>query len=240
MSQIAFAPPPALGEPPVSRRFGAPSRAAIMTALAASAVRLGHIRAVLVLAQTARPRSLLACPGELRGLALAGLKAVYPDANPEALDACLRHPRTADRRRASRSRDFAVTWAPGDLTAVSRAIADNEAAQLTGRWIWPHACAVAAEHTGAEAAVVATVTGSRATPPRIVARARKLAVYLTMTEGDVNLTAMAAATGLDKSTVRFHVEGLGDARDDDPALDAELETLSARLRERLDQELSQW
>ncbi len=237
MSLVALVPSTS---PAVPTRFGAPSRSAILTALAASAVRQGHVRAVLVLAQTARPRSLLTCPGDLRGLALAGLKAVYPHANAEALDTCLRHPRAMDPRRSQRSRDAAVTWGPEDLDAVARAIADNEAAQLTGRWIWPHACAVTAAHTGADAAVVATVTGSRATPPRIVARARKLAVYLTMTEGDVNLTAMAAATGLDKSTVRFHVEGLGDARDDDPALDAELETLGAQLRERLDQELSQW
>ncbi len=224
--------------PPVTPRVGSPRRAAILTALASAAVRAGNLKAVLLLAKTGRPKSLLACSGRFRVLALSGLQAVYPEANEPALRSALGLGPSVDRRR--RALEACTTWPEADVRATALSIVENEDAQLTGRWIWPHACAVAAEHTGAEAAVVATVTGSRATPPRVVARARKLAVYLTMTEGDVNLTAMAAATGLDKSTVRFHVEGLGDARDDDPALDAELEMLSALLRARLDQELSQW
>lgn len=235
MSLIALVP----SSPPVTPRVGSPRRGAILTALAAAAVRTGNLKGVMALARTGRPRTLCTVPGgKFRWLALAGLAAVYPDANAAALTAGLGCRTDVKARRLTLERRG--DWPVEDVHAVAAAIVENEDAQLTGRWIWPHACAVAAEHTGAEAAVVATVTGSRATPPRIVARARKLAVYLTMTEGDVNLTAMAAATGLDKSTVRFHVEGLGDARDDDPALDAELEMLSALLRERLDQELSQW
>ncbi|MFC5346281.1 hypothetical protein ACETK8_15855 [Brevundimonas staleyi] len=235
MSMVALT---SLSAPPVTPRVGSPSRSAILTALAAAAVRHGNVKAVLVLAQTARPRSLMTCAGEVRWLAFAGLETVYPDAAREALMACFGLKPSRDRRQ--RAWQGRRAWQADDLAAVARAVSENEAAQLTARWIWPHACALAAGRTGADPAVVATVTGSRATPPRIVARARKLAVYLTVTEGDVNLSAMAAATGLDKSTVRFHVEGLADARDDDAALDEELETLSAELRARLDQELSQW
>ena len=225
MTMLALIP----SQPSVTPRVGSPRRGAILTALASAAVRNGNLKAVLTLARTGRPRSLMACSGAVRQLALAGLETVYPEANGAALRSALGF------RRAP-----AAPW-PADLAlGVAHDIVANEDAQMTGRWIWPHACAVAAEHTGADATTVATVTGSRATPPRVVARARKLAVYLTMTEGDVNLTAMAAATGLDKSTVRFHVEGLGDARDDDAALDALLETLAAALRDRLDLELSQW
>lgn len=238
MTMLALIPSSPLMIRPVTTRVGTPSRSAILTALAAAAVRHGNVKAVLLLAQTARPRSLFTCAGEVRWLAYAGLEAVYPEASNAALMACFGLNGGTDRRK--RGWLNRRTWDQDDLAAVARAVVENEAAQLTARWIWPHACALAAAHTGAEAAVVATVTGSRATPPRIVARARKLAVYLTMTEGDVNLTAMAAATGLDKSTVRFHVDGLADARDEDAELDDTLETLTARLRERLDGELSQW
>lgn len=233
MSMVALVP----SSPPVTPRVGTPRRAAILTALASAAVRAGNLKAVLILARTGRPKSLLACPGAFRVLAFRGLQTVYPEANEPALRSALGLYADASRRRDSVERR--AVWLDDDVRATARAIVENEDAQLTGRWIWPHACAIAAAHTGAEAETVATVTGSRSTPPRVVARARKLAVYLTMTEGDVNLTAMAAATGLDKSTVRFHVEGLGDARDDDPALDAELDLLAGQLRERLDQELSQ-
>ena len=122
---------------------------------------------------------------------------------------------------------------------MARAVVENEDAELTARWVWPVACAVAAAHVGADAEEAATVTGAR-NSTRVVGRARKLAVYLTMTEGDVNATAMAAATGLNKETVRHHVASVEDARDEDGALDAELETLAADLRRRLDAELSQW
>jgi len=238
MTMLALVPDRSLIPAPVAQRFGTPSRAAILTALAAAAVRHGNVKAVLVLAQTARPRSLFSCGAPLRWLAMAGLSAVYPGANEDALFAAIGLKRSTDRRM--RATQHQVAWSNEDVTVVARAIAENEAAQLTARWIWPHACAVAAAETGADATAVATVTGSRATPPRALARARKLAVYLTMTEGDVNLTAMAAATGLDKSTVRFHVEGLADSRDDDRALDETIEQLTVALRARLDGDLSQW
>lgn len=224
---------------PVTPRVGTPRRAAILTALAMAAVRTDNLKGVLTLARTGRPRALRTVTGgKFRWLALAGLTTAYPEANAQALAEALGCRLNVQER--SRNRVRRGVWHEEDVQAVARAVVEQEDAALTGRWIWPHACAVAAAHTGADAAVVATVTGSRSTPPRVVARARKLAVYLTMTEGDVNLTAMAAATGLDKSTVRFHVDGLGDARDDDAELDATLEALAAQLRERLDGELSQW
>lgn len=235
MTALAFSPP----EPvfaPVTPRVGTPRRAAILTALAAAAVRDGNLRAVLVLARTGRPRSLIRCAGRFRWLALAGLKAVYPEANEAALRkalGCL----TRDARRRALARE---TWPAPEVEAVARAVVDNEDARLTASWIWPEACAVAAALTGADARAVATVTGSRATQPHAISRARKLAVYLTMTEGDVNPSAMAGATGLDKSTVINAVNQMGDGRDDDPELDATLETLAEALRVRLDEELSQW
>lgn len=222
---------------PVTPRVGTPSRAAILTAIAAAAVRVGNVRAVLMLVQTLRPRSMVSRGGSMRWLAMAGLRVVYPQANEAALFAAVGLKPSRDRRQRGQDQ---VTWSDEDVTVVARAVVENEAAQLAARWIWPHACDVAAQETGADPVVVATVTGSRATPPRIVARARKLAVYLTMTEGDVNLTAMAAATGLDKTTVRFHVDGMADARDDDPELDETVERLTLALRARLDGDLSQW
>lgn len=237
MTALAFAPPHPLPCLPVTPRVGTPRRAAILTALAAAAVRDGNLRAVLVLARTGSPRSLIRCAGGFRWLALAGLQALYPEANDAALRAALgcRAP-TDDRRRPTSRR----LWPADAVADVARAVVENEDAQLTASWIWPEACAVAAAHTGAEATVVATVTGSRATQPHAISQARKLAVYLTMTEGDVNATAMAAATGLDKSTVKNAVAQLEDRRDEDPALDAALEALALALRTRLDEELSQW
>ncbi len=229
----------------VTPRVGTPRRAAILTALAAAAVREGNLRAVLILARTGRPRSLIRCAGPFRWLALAGLQAVYPEAATEALKAALgcRTPTGRQMHEPARQRAALAKqqgWAPEAVAAVAQAVIENEDAELTARWIWPTACAVAADHTQADAAAVTQVTGERAFPPRAVGQARKLAVYLTMTEGDVNATAMAAATGLDKKTVRHHATTIEDARDEDGALDAALETLAAELRRRLDEELSQW
>lgn len=224
------------GVAPVVTRVGSPRRAAILTALAAAAVRDGNLKAVLVLARTGRPRSLIRCAGGFRWLALAGLKAVYPEANDGALRAAL-----GCQSRDTRSRSaLRETWPWEAIEAVARAVVENEDAQLTASWIWPEACAVAAAETGAEAETVRTAPGSRGCQPLAISRARKLAVYLTMTEGDVNATALAAATGLDKKTVRHAVDQLADRRDDDADLDATLERLSGVLRTRLDEELSQW
>lgn len=229
----------------VTPRVGSPRRAAILTALAAAAVREGNLRAVLILARTGRPRSLIRCAGPFRWLALAGLQALYPDANAEALRKALGCRASTDRRlhepaRRERLIQLREAWPAEAVAGVAQAVVDNEDPELTARWVWPVACAVAAAHTGAEAAAVSTVTGSRATPRRAVGQARKLAVYLTMTEGDVNATAMAAATGLNKETVRHHVGSVEDRRDEDAALEETLEALAVELRRRLDEELSQW
>lgn len=228
--------------PLVTPRVGSPRRAAILTALAAAAVREGNLKAVLILARTGRPRSLIRCAGPFRWLALAGLQALYPEANAEALKTALgcRASTHSDpaRRAATAARQSA--WPIEAVKAVAVAVVENEDAELTARWIWPVACAVASAHTGADAAVVGRITGARDKTPRPVSQARKLAVYLTMTEGDVNATAMAAASGLNKDTVRHHVASVEDARDEDGALDDQLETLAADLRHRLDEELSQW
>lgn len=226
-------------------RVGTPRRAAILTALAAAAVREGNLRAVLILARTGRPRSLIRCAGPFRWLALAGLQALYPEAETGALKAALGCRASTDRRlnepaRRAQMEARQYGWAPEAVAAVARAVVENEDAELTARWIWPTACAVTAAHTGADPETVAQVTGERASPPRAVGQARKLAIYLTMTEGDVNTRALAAATGLDRKTVQHHASTIEDARDEDGALEATLEDLAAELRRRLDEELSQW
>jgi hypothetical protein len=235
MTALALARIPAL--PPVTPRVGSPRRAAILTALAAAAVRDGNLKAVLVLARTGRPRSLFTCAGGFRWLAMAGLKAVYPDANDAALRAALGCRPSRDNRPRAALREI---WPDDAVEAVARAVVENEDAQLTASWVWPEACAIAAAHTGAPVQAVQTPPGTRGCQPHAISSARKLAVYLTMTEGDVNATAMAAATGLDKSTVRHAVDQLADRRDDDPQLDETLETLTTQLRQRLDEDLGQW
>lgn len=223
---------------PITPRIGSPRRAAILTALAAAAVQVGDLKGVLMLARSGRPRSLIGCGGRFRWLALAGLARLYPEANVEALRAALGCRASNDvRGRADRRRE---AWTPEAVEAVARAVIENEDAQLTASWIWPEACAVTAAHHQADEALVRTVTGSRAFPPRAVGQARKLAVYLTMTEGDVNASAMAAATGLDKATVRHHAATIEDKRDEDGDLDAAIETLSDQLRARLDAGLASW
>jgi hypothetical protein len=225
-------------------RVGSPRRAAILTALTAAAMETRDLKGVLALARTGRPRSLIGCGGRFRWLALSALTTLYPEANEDALKAALGCRASKDRRQHEPARAAALAarerWPDPVVESVARAVIDNEDAQLTAAWVWPIACAVTAAHTGAEAAVVRTVTGTRASPPRPVSQARKLAVYLTMTEGDVNATAMAAATGLNKETVKHHAHDVEDRRDEDPALDQALETLAAELRRRLDEELSQW
>lgn len=240
LAHSAFpAPAPAL-----TPRVGSPRRAAILTALAAAAMETRDLKGVLVLARSGRPRSLIGCGGRFRWLALSALTTLYPEADAEALRTALGCKASRDRRQHEPSRRAALvareTWPEDVVTGVARAVADNEDAQLTAAWIWPVACGVAAEHTGADAAVVGRITGARDKPPRAVGQARKLAVYLTMTEGDVNATAMAAASGLNKDTVRHHVASVEDARDEDGALDDQLEALAGELRRRLDEELSQW
>lgn len=229
-------PAPALQPAGVTPRVGSPRRAAILTALAAAAVRDGNLKAVLVLARTGRPRSLLTCAGGFRWLAMAGLRAIYPDANDAALRSALGCVSRDSRPRAA----LREVWPAEAVAFVARAVVENEDAQMTASWIWPEACAVAAAHTGAEVEAVRTPPGTRGCQPHAISSARKLAVYLTMTEGDVNATALAAATGLDKKTVRHAVEQLADRRDDDAAMDATIEALTLALRQRLDEELSQW
>jgi hypothetical protein len=219
-------------------RCGTPRRAAILTALAAAAMHCGDLKAVLMLARTGRPRSLIGCGGRLRWLALAALQALHPEANGPALSAALGcRPSVDPRARAEQRR---AAWDPNAIYAVARAVAEHEDAHLTASWIWPHACAVAAAHTGADVAAVQSPSGSRASQARAISGARKLAVYLTMIEGDVNATAMAAATGLEKKTVRSAVASIEEQRDEDGDLDAAVETLAATLRVTLDEELSQW
>lgn len=238
MADAAMPMPAPAHQPPVTPRVGSPRRAAILTALASAAVRDGNLKAVLILARTGRPRSLLTCAGRVRWLALAGLRQLYPDANAQALRMALGCRPSTDRRgRALAERE---DW-PQELVArVARETAENEDAHLTASWIWPHACAVAAGHTGADPAAVSTVTGSRASQPRAVSLARQIAVYLTRTEGDVNATAIAAATGLNKETVRHASASIEDRRDEDGALDEALTALAAALGERLDAELGAW
>lgn len=243
MNALATQPLPAdLVAPPP--RVALPGRAAILTALTAAAMQAGDLRGVLALARLGRPRSLIGYGGRFRWLALSALTTLYPEADAEALRAALGCRLSKDKRRNEPSRRAALaareTWPEPLVTAVARAIVDNEDAQLTAAWIWPTACAVTAAHMGADPVVVATVTGARDKTPRCVSEARRLAIYLTMTEGDVNATAMAAASGLNKETVRHHVARVEDARDGDGVLDDQLEMLAGVLRRRLDEELSQW
>ena len=248
MSALAMsftAPPMASPLPALTPRVGSPRRAAILTALAAAALETRDLKGVLVLARTGRPRSLIGCGGRFRWLAVAGLTALYPEANAEALRQALGCRASTDKRRdepARRARLAAQReqWPEQAVAAVAQAVAENEDAQLTASWIWPVACAVTAALTGAGVDEVRQVTGLRAPPSRAVGLARKYAVYLTMTEGDVNATALAAATGLNKATVSHHVASVEDRRDEDSDLDRTLETLAAELRRRLDEELSQW
>lgn len=222
----------------VTPRVGTPRRAAILTALASAAVQVGDLKGLLTLARSGRPSSLIGCGGRFRWLALAGLTALHPEANEAVLRAALGCRASTDARGRAEARRAA--WDPNAIYAVARDVAEHEDAHLTSRWIWPLACAVAAEHTGAPAARVETPSGSRGCQPRSISTARRLAVYLTMTEGDVNATALAAVTGLDKSTVRAAVTAIEDLRDEDDDLDAAVDALAETLRERLDGELSQW
>lgn len=237
------APPPVL--PALTPRVGSPRRADILTALAAAAMETRDLRGVLLLVRTGRPRSLIGCGGRFRWLAAAGLSLVYPEANVEALRLALGCRASSDKRQAEPARRARLAaqreaWSVEVVEAVARAVVDNEDAQLTASWIWPVACAVTAIHTGADADSVRQAMSQKGTPPRAVGLARKYAIYLTMTEGDVNATAMAAATGLDKATVRHHAIDVEDRRDDDAALNDTVETLADELRRRLDEELSQW
>lgn len=221
-------------------RCGSPGRGAILTALVTAALIDGNFRAILVLARTGRPRSLLQCGLRPRWLALAALERLYPDANHEALCAALGcqpststdNPGRTDRRRGE--------WTPAVIDSVAHQVATEEDGVLTARWIWPSACAVTAAHTGADAEAVATVTGAMARPPRALGQARKLAVYLTMIEGDVPAKSMASATGLDRKTVRQHAQAVEEQRDADGELDEALDAMAVQLRARLDKELSQW
>lgn len=227
------------GAPRPVTRVGTPRRAAILTALAAAAVQEGSLSAVLTLARTGRPRSLITCPHRVRWLALAGLKALYPEASGEALQAALGC-RSDSRDRKRRMERKYAQLADDQVRAVAHGIERHEDHHLTALWIWPTACAVTAAHTGADPDVVRRPSGSRASPPVAVSWARQLAVYLTMTEGDVNATAMSTASGLDKKTVRHAVAKVENRRDDEPGLDELIETLAAELRRRLDAELSEW
>lgn len=234
----------ALAQEALITRVGSPGRAAILTSLVAAAVEEKNVKAVLTLARRGKPRSLIRHSGSFRWLALSGLLRLYPEANAEALREAIGCRPSQDRRqnepaRRAQLESVRTRWPDHQVHAVAEAIALHEDHALTARWIWPVACAVAAEHLQVRAIDVEQVTGSRNSSPAL-GRARKLAVYLTMTEGDVNATAMAVATGLDKKTVRHHAASLEDRRDEDAALDDQLNLLSAQLRQKLDEELSQW
>ncbi|MFN3352618.1 MAG: hypothetical protein ACK4Z5_03330 [Brevundimonas sp.] len=243
MAFAAPAPPPVI-EPPLVTRCGTPSRTAILTALAAAAVERDGVRTILMLARTGRPKSLTSAPGRVRWLALRGLLTLYPEANETALSAALGCRASTDRRRneARRRAELEAVrndFTPDQVMRVAREVSRHEDAQLTAKWIWPFACAVAGEHTGAEAMAVMERSGRPGPSPQPVARARKIAAYLTMCEADVNLKALAAASGLDRKTLRENVQAIEDARDD-PAMDETLDALAAELHRRLDEELSQW
>ena len=230
---------------PLITRVGSPGRAAVLTSLVAAAVEERNVRAVLTLARRGNPRSLIRHRGPFRWLALSGLLRLYPEANAEALQAAIGCRASQDRRqhepaRRARLTDERAGWPDHQIHAVAEAVALHEDHELTARWIWPVASAVAAEHLDVCAIEVEAVTGARNDTPRAIGRARKLAVYLTMTEGDVNATAMAAATGLDKSTVRHHATSAENQRDEDAGFDEMLTQLADRLRQRLDEDLSQW
>jgi len=135
-------------------REGSPRRAAILTALASAAVRQGNLRAVLILARTGRPRSLIRCRGDFRWLALAGLTALYPEANIEILRAALGC-RLTDKRLHEPARYAArvaarEAWPAEEVAAIAQDVAEHEDHELTARWIWPTACAVAAAQTGVD------------------------------------------------------------------------------------------
>jgi hypothetical protein len=232
-------PAPRMIAPAPVTRVGTPRRAAILTALAAAAVQEGSLSAVLTLARTGRPRSLITCPHRVRWLALAGLMKLYPEASGAALQAALGC-RTDSRDPKRRMERKYARLADDQVLAVAYGIERHEDHHLTALWIWPTACAVTAAHTGADPEAVKRPSGSRASPPVAVSWARQLAVYLTMTEGDVNATAMSTAAGLDKKTVRHAVAKVENRRDDDPKLDDLIEDLAAELRRRLDAELSEW
>lgn len=222
----------------VTTRVGTPRRAAILTALASAAMQVGDLKGLLMLARSGKPSSLIGCGGRFRWLALAGLQALHPEANETALRAALGCKASTDPRGRAEQRRAA--WDPMAIYAVARDVSEHEDAQLTASWIWPQACAVAAGHYGAEVDQVRTPSGSRASQPHRISHARKMAVYLTMTEGDVNTTAMAAASGLDKATVRNAVTSIEDRLDEGGEIDGVVEALATALRTRLDEELSQW
>lgn len=229
---------------PLVTRCGTPSRSAVLTALVVGSVELNSVSHILMLTRTGRPRSLQTCPARVRWLALRGLLMLYPEANDEAVAQALGCRPSADLRRDVRYRRRRLELARADFTAeqverVARGVSSHEDAQLTARWVWPVACEVAAGHTGADVATVMARTGrpGQSKPP--VARARKLAAYLTAIEKDVNHKALAAASGLDRKHVRDMVAAVESSRDD-PETDETLDRLAAELGRRLDEELSGW
>jgi hypothetical protein len=236
-----LAPPPA---EPLITRCGTPSRTAVLTALVVSSIEVGSVRPILMLTRTGRPRSLAACPAKVRWLALQGLLTLYPDANEQVLAQALGCRPSADRRRDERWRRRELDavrsdFTPAQVDRVARTVSANEDPQLTARWVWPIACEVAARFTGAEPDRVLALTGRPGPSPAPVARARKIAAYLTASEKDVNHKALAEASGLDRKHVREMVAAVEDSRDD-PDTDETLDRLAAELGQRLDEELSGW
>jgi hypothetical protein len=229
---------------PLVTRCGTPSRTAVLTALAVAAVELNSVGPILTLVRTGRPRSLAACSGRVRWLGLRGLLRLYPEANEAALALALGCRPSSDRRRDERwrRRELEATRAdftPDQVERVARGVSTHEAAQMTARWVWPVACEVAAQHTGAEPAKVLALTGRPGPSPAPVAKARRLAAYLTASEKDVPLKALAEASGLDRKHLREQLAAVEDSRDD-PEMDETLDRLAAELGRRLDEELSGW
>lgn len=221
-------------------RAGTPGHGTVLAAVMAASVRVGDVAGVMRVAASGRPRALKGhVRRDARDLALAALMRLHPQADPMALRQCLGFG-LGDRADRMRRRLAASAWTDSDVVQVALWTSVANTAVFTARHVWPLACRVAAAEAGADADDVIHVDGRRITRPAPHRRARRWAVYLTATEGDINATALAKATGLDKKTVRHHLMQVEDEREADDALNARLDRMGQALRQALNADMAQW
>lgn len=98
---------------------------------------------------------------------------------------------------------------------------------------WAVAAAMAAETYGVRLAT--RCGGAKAGRPAGLSpeeqKARRAAVYLASVGAGLSVRALARVSGLDRKPIQAHLARMEDARDEKQALDAMLDTLTARLED---------
>ena len=114
----------------------------------------------------------------------------------------------------------------GWLTKRERSQAQADCA----RGAWVLAADLASETSAADVRATIRTRGTRGRGgDNLTTRARRIACYLAMIVADCRAADVAAAAGMDPTTVRASVTWVEDARAVDPLLDGELETLERRM-----------